>query len=63
LAKTLEDVDLGMPIEVIDIDENSELAQKFGVRGVPTLIMVEDDKEIKRQVGLAQLKQLQDWAK
>lgn len=63
LAKTLEDADLGMPIEVVDIDVHPELAKEFGVRGVPTLIMVEDDKEIKRQVGMVQLSQLQDWVK
>jgi len=63
LAKTLEDIDLGLPIEVVDIDENGALAQQYGVRGVPTLVMVEGDKEVKRQVGLASASQLQDWAK
>lgn len=62
LAKTLEDVDLGMPVEVVDIDENGALAQQYGVRGVPTLVMVEDDKEVKRQVGLVSASQLKEWA-
>lgn len=61
LAKTLEDVDLGMPVEVVDIDENGALAQQYGVRGVPTLVMVEDDKEVKRQVGLVSASQLKEW--
>ena len=61
LAKTLEDVTTETPIEVIDIDENSELAAKFGIRGVPTLVMLQDDVETKRLVGIKPLKELEDW--
>jgi thioredoxin-like negative regulator of GroEL len=39
------------PVEEIDIDENSEMAQKFGIRGVPTMVIVDGDKEVKRKVG------------
>lgn len=39
------------PVEEIDIDENTELAQKYSIRGVPTLVLVNDDKEVKRKVG------------
>lgn len=39
------------PVEEIDIDENTELAQKYGIRGVPTLVLVNEDKEVKRKVG------------
>lgn len=39
------------PIEEIDIDSNTEMAQKFGIRGVPTLILVDGDTEVKRKVG------------
>ncbi len=61
LAKNLESVKTETPIEVVDIDENSELATKFGIRGVPTLVMVENDVEIKRLVGMKPLKELEDW--
>ena len=39
------------PIEEIDIDTNTELAQKFGIRGVPTLVLVDGDTEVRRKVG------------
>lgn len=39
------------PIEEIDIDVDSEMAKKFGIRGVPTLVMVDGEKEVKRKVG------------
>ncbi len=51
LAKTLEQVETEIPIEVVDIDEQPELATEFGIRGVPTLVMVEDNVAGKRLVG------------
>jgi thioredoxin-like negative regulator of GroEL len=42
-----------VPIENIDIEQNMELAQKYGIRGVPALVIVnEDGTEIKRQSGM-----------
>lgn len=61
LAATLEDIKTDTPIEVVDIDENMELAKQFGVRGVPTLVMVDGDKEIARSVGMKNQKELEDW--
>lgn len=51
LAKTLEDVQTNVPIEVIDIDAQPEIAAEFGIRGVPTLVMMEDNVATKRLVG------------
>lgn len=38
-------------IEEIDIDVSTELAQKYGIRGVPTMVIIDEGKEIKRKVG------------
>ncbi len=51
LAKTLERIETDVPIEVIDVDEQPEIATEFGIRGVPTLVMVEDNVATKRLVG------------
>jgi len=61
LAKTLEDVQTNLPIEVIDIDKESDIAIEYGIRGVPTLVMVEDGNVLKRLVGMQNTKQLQEW--
>lgn len=61
LAKTLEDVNTNVPIEVIDIDDNSELAKDYGIRGVPTMVMLDGDTEVKRLVGMSQKKELENW--
>ena len=51
LAKNLEVANIEMPIEVVDIDEQPELATEFGIRGVPTMVMMEDNVATKRLVG------------
>lgn len=38
-------------IEYVDIEENSDLATKYGIRGVPTYVVVKEDKEVDRIVG------------
>jgi thioredoxin 1 len=63
LAKTLEDVETQIPIEVIDIDENRELATNYGIRGVPTLVMLDGDIEVKRFSGVKMKNELSEWLK
>ena len=36
----------------IDVDECPELAARFGVRGMPTLVLVEGGRETGRRLGL-----------
>lgn len=38
----------------VDVDENSDLASKYGVRGVPTVVIERDGVEVKRFVGMQQ---------
>jgi len=40
-----------VPVREIDIDENLEMAAKFNVRSVPTMVMLQDGSEIKRVTG------------
>ena len=35
----------------VNVDESSELAAKFGVMSIPTLVVLDDGEEIKRIVG------------
>ena len=61
LAKTLEGEDLGVPVEVVDIDDNRELAMQFGIRSVPTLVYIKDDKEVGRISGMQTIAVLKEW--
>ena len=42
----------------IDIDKNPSVATKYQVRGVPTLILFNEGKQIWRQSGVVQANQL-----
>lgn len=53
--------DVGIPVEDIDIDKTPELAAKYRVRGVPTLIRVRGDQEVARKVGASSLQEVKDW--
>ena len=61
LAKNLDSIKFEVPIEVVDIDESPEMATQYGIRGVPTLVMLENEKETKRMVGVKPLKELEGW--
>lgn len=62
LAMNLETASLDLPIEVIDIDIHNDIAQEYGIRSVPTLIMLDENTEIKRLIGSKTVNQLQEWA-
>jgi len=54
LSKTIDRIDTEVPIQVIDIDDQPELAQHFNIRSVPTLVKIDEDKkEVERTVGMA----------
>lgn len=38
-------------VTAVDIDESPATAQKFQIRGVPTLLMIKDGKVVGQQVG------------
>lgn len=63
LSLNLEKADLKMPIEVVDIDVHPEIASEYGIRSVPTLVMLDENVEVKRLVGNKPIKELQEWAK
>lgn len=61
LARTLEEVNTVVPIEVVDIDVHSEVASDYGIRGVPTLVMLDGNIEMKRISGTVIKKDLERW--
>lgn len=39
-------------VEKINVDEKSEEASKYGVMSIPTFIILKDDKEVGRKIGV-----------
>lgn len=62
LAPILQEAktELGDAVKIvkIDVDKNEPLAQKFQVRGVPTLILFKNGNIIWRESGVVQKSQL-----
>ncbi|RZS99677.1 thioredoxin [Aquimarina brevivitae] len=62
LAPILKEVkdDLGNQIKIIkvDVDKNQDLAGKFQVRGVPTMLLFKNGKQLWRQSGVLQKQQI-----
>jgi thioredoxin 1 len=62
LAMTMQDLPLPVAqIKTIDIDEDMEAAREFAVRGVPTVLLMEDNQVIKRSSGAMTASQLQEF--
>ena len=50
----------GYMVEFLDVDNNSEMASKYGVRSVPTTIIEENGVEVNRFVGAIQKQKVID---
>ena len=62
LSTLLETIQTKPEIVEIDIDQESDKARMFQIRGVPTMVMVdENDKEIRRVVGIQPKSKLEEW--
>lgn len=45
----------------VDVDENSDLAQEFGVMSIPTLIILKNGEQVAQQVGFVPGPALTSW--
>lgn len=51
IAPELEKAQGNLKVIKVDVDEFEDLAKEYGVMSIPTLILFEDGKEIKRNIG------------
>ena len=64
LSRVIEDAadKITMPMEEVDIDQNQDLAIQYGIRGVPTLVIVDEEgKEVSRKSGMLMENQLLEF--
>ncbi len=47
----------------VNVDENPELARKYGVMSIPCLILFDKGMELKRNVGFIPENKLKEWIK
>lgn len=44
----------------LNVDENQELAIKYGIMSIPTLVVVKDGNEINRTIGLVSKSEVEE---
>lgn len=59
LADELTDVKIGK----LDVDENSEIAEKYSVMSIPTLLLIKNGEVVQKAVGVHTREQLIDMIK
>ena len=67
IAPMLEEVATEFAVKVtvakLNVDENQETAAKFGIRGIPTLMLFKDGKVAATKVGALSKSQLTEFLK
>ncbi len=61
LEEMAEEMDGRVTIVKINIDDNPGVPSKYGVRGIPTLMLFKDGEVAATKVGAAPKSQLVDW--
>ena len=65
IAPALEEIagTLGDKVTIakINIDENPDTPGKYGVRGIPTMLLFKGGEAVAQKVGAAPRSQIQDW--
>ena len=52
LSPVMDSLQGQINFDKIDVDSNTDLSAQYGVRGVPSLILVENGKEVNRLTGV-----------
>jgi len=61
LSAQMEKMDFPHEVQNINIDEDSETPAKYGVRGVPTMLLVDEEGTVQESlVGAVQLSVLEE---
>ena len=61
LKQLMERMTETLRIVEVDAEENSDLAERFGIKGVPTLILLKDGRELTRCNGFQSASMLREW--
>lgn len=62
LQTVLDSMETPYPVHIVDIDSDPAKAALYGIRGVPTTLLVDDEGvEQKRFVGIGSVAQIQEW--
>lgn len=52
LGPVMNEISAEIPVEKIDVDVDFERAQQYGVRNIPTVVLVDGESEVQRFIGV-----------
>jgi thioredoxin 1 len=58
LKQVKDELGEGVIIIKIDVDKNQKIANKYGIRGVPTMLLFKNGKQLWRQSGVLQKEEI-----
>jgi len=61
LAPTMEQVAQKISVRKINVDYEPDVVNRFGVSSVPTVILVENEREIRRFTGVKSYNEILNW--
>lgn len=61
LESVIKDYKDKIELKKVDIEADPSEAQKYGIMSIPTLVLVKDDVEVDRKVGLSSEEDLKLW--
>ena len=63
LAPVLEKAESEVKVIKVDTDEFEDLSREYGVMSIPTLVLLEHGKEVKRNIGFIDKNSLENFLK
>lgn len=62
LSETIKDADVKYDVIGVDIDKDNVMATKYGIRGIPMCILIDDEgKEVRRKAGMMTKEQFEQF--
>jgi thioredoxin 1 len=61
LGPIMDQVSQKIPVQKINIDYEADITSKYGVRSIPTVILVENGQEVRRFTGARSFQQVLDF--
>ncbi len=61
LKKTIQNIELGVPVEMVDIDADPTSTVEYNIRGVPTVLLMSENQVMKRRSGYMNAEQLKQF--
>ena len=61
LEEIANELDGKVTVAKLNIDENPDTPGRYGVRGIPTMLLFKDGQPVAQKVGAAPRSQIQQW--